>query len=80
MSHNRNNLKKTLPYHIDDVGVQLYERGIAPEDVTVRWTTQSNMALTLADGSRLTVLGQANYWATAGAADPAWRGVPRPGD
>ena len=33
--------------------------GIAPNDVTVRWTTQGDMAITLADGSRLTVRGQA---------------------
>lgn len=32
--------------------------GIAPADVTVRWTPQGDMAVTLPDGSRLTVRGQ----------------------
>jgi VCBS repeat-containing protein len=38
--------------------------GIAPGDVTVRWTLQGDMAVTLPDGSRLTVRGQANTWST----------------
>ncbi len=36
--------------------------GITPADVSIRWTLQGDMALTLADGSRLTVRGQANSW------------------
>lgn len=36
--------------------------GITPADVGIRWTLQGDMALTLADGSRLTVRGQANSW------------------
>ena len=35
---------------------------IAPEDVLVRWTLQGDMAITLPDGRRLTVRGQANTW------------------
>ena len=35
---------------------------IAPEDVLVRWTLQGDMAVTLPDGRRLTVRGQANTW------------------
>ncbi|MFZ5594485.1 MAG: putative Ig domain-containing protein [Pseudomonadota bacterium] len=34
--------------------------GILPSDVTVRWTVQGDMAVLLADGSRLTVRNQAN--------------------
>ncbi|WP_333841472.1 calcium-binding protein [Pelomicrobium sp.] len=34
--------------------------GIAPLDVTVRWTLQGDMAVRLSDGSKLTVHGQAN--------------------
>jgi VCBS repeat-containing protein len=36
--------------------------GIAPADVTVRWTLQGDMAVTLPDGSRLVVRKQANIW------------------
>ncbi|MEZ5616210.1 MAG: putative Ig domain-containing protein [Rhodocyclaceae bacterium] len=36
--------------------------GIAPADVTVRWTLQGDMAVTLPDGSRLVVRKQANVW------------------
>lgn len=36
--------------------------GIAPEDVTVRWTPLGDMAVLLPDGSRLTVRGQASPW------------------
>lgn len=36
--------------------------GIAPADVTVRWTLQGDMAVRLPDGSKLTVRGQANPW------------------
>ncbi|MDX1253220.1 MAG: putative Ig domain-containing protein, partial [Gammaproteobacteria bacterium] len=36
--------------------------GITPADVTVRWTVQGDMAVLLADGSRLTVRDQANPW------------------
>ncbi|MGH8760207.1 MAG: calcium-binding protein, partial [Burkholderiales bacterium] len=36
--------------------------GVTPDDVTVRWTTLGDMAVTLADGSRVTVRGQANPW------------------
>ena len=39
--------------------------GIAPADVTVRWTPQGDMAVTLPDGSRITVRGQTSYWPTA---------------
>ncbi|MFN4264433.1 MAG: putative Ig domain-containing protein [Aquabacterium sp.] len=38
--------------------------GISPSDVLVRWTLQQNMALTLPDGSTVTVLGQAFTWST----------------
>ncbi len=38
--------------------------GINPEDVTVRWTRQGDMAITLPDGSRLIVRGQAETWST----------------
>ncbi|OJX05334.1 MAG: hypothetical protein BGO72_14040 [Burkholderiales bacterium 70-64] len=38
--------------------------GIAPADVTVRWTTQGDMAVILPDGSRLTVRGQAIPWSS----------------
>lgn len=37
---------------------------IAPEDVLVRWTLQGDMAVTLPDGSQLTVRGQADTWST----------------
>lgn len=41
--------------------------GIAPGDILVRWTLQGDMAVTLPDGSRLTVRGQANSgWNTNG--------------
>lgn len=33
--------------------------GITPDDVTVRWTLQGDMAVTLADGGRITIRGQA---------------------
>jgi VCBS repeat-containing protein len=36
--------------------------GIAPADVTVRWTLQGDMAVMLPDGGRVTVRGQANTW------------------
>lgn len=38
--------------------------GISPDDVTVRWTTLGDMAVTLPDGSRVTVRGQANPWSS----------------
>ena len=38
--------------------------GITPADVTVRWTLQGDMAVTLPDGSRITVRGQTSYWPT----------------
>lgn len=40
------------------------EAGITPADVTVRWTLQGDMAVTLPDGSQLTVRGQAETWST----------------
>lgn len=48
----------------DTPGEDLVElgAGIAPEDIAVRWTLQGDMAVTLPDGSRLTVQGQANTW------------------
>ncbi|MDP2170096.1 MAG: putative Ig domain-containing protein [Rhodocyclaceae bacterium] len=36
--------------------------GVTPADVTVRWTLQGDMAITLPDGSKLTVRGQADTW------------------
>ncbi len=39
--------------------------GIGPEDVTVRWTMQGGMAVTLPDGSRVTVRNQANEYMSA---------------
>ncbi|MFZ5659601.1 MAG: putative Ig domain-containing protein [Pseudomonadota bacterium] len=36
--------------------------GIAPADITVRWTLQDDMVVTLPDGSRLTVRDQAYPW------------------
>ena len=36
--------------------------GISPDDVTVRWTLQGDMAVTLPDGGRITVRGQADTW------------------
>jgi len=36
--------------------------GVTPDDVTVRWTNLGDMAVTLADGSRMMVRGQANPW------------------
>jgi VCBS repeat-containing protein len=36
--------------------------GVTPADVTVRWTLQGDMAVTLPDGSKLTVRGQADTW------------------
>ncbi|WP_172955071.1 calcium-binding protein [Sterolibacterium denitrificans] len=36
--------------------------GVTPADVTVRWTMQGDMAITLSDGSRLTVRGQTATW------------------
>jgi len=38
--------------------------GVTPFDVTVRWTLQGDMAVTLPDGSKLTVRGQANPWSS----------------
>jgi VCBS repeat-containing protein len=38
--------------------------GVTPTDVTVRWTLQGDMAVTLPDGSKLTVRGQADTWST----------------
>ena len=38
--------------------------GVTPADVTVRWTLQGDMAVTLPDGSKLTVRGQADTWST----------------
>jgi len=38
--------------------------GVTPLDVTVRWTLQGDMAVTLPDGSKLTVRGQADTWST----------------
>lgn len=38
--------------------------GIAPADLTVRWTLQGDMNVTLPDGSRVTVRGQANPWSS----------------
>jgi VCBS repeat-containing protein len=38
--------------------------GIAPSDVTVRWTLQGDLAVGLPDGSKLTVRGQANPWSS----------------
>ncbi len=38
--------------------------GISPDDVTVRWTLQGDMAVRLPDGSKLTVRGQANTWSS----------------
>jgi len=38
--------------------------GIVPADLTVRWTLQGDMAVTLPDGRRLTVRGQADTWST----------------
>lgn len=39
--------------------------GVAPSDVTVRWTLQGDMVVTLQDDSKLTVFGQAFSWGTA---------------
>lgn len=39
--------------------------GILPSDVTVRWTLQGDMAVLLADGSRLSVRNQANPWSAS---------------
>ncbi len=36
--------------------------GVAPSDIAVRWTLQGDMSVTLPDGSRLTVRGQAPSW------------------
>ena len=36
--------------------------GVTPDDVTVRWTILGDMAVTLVDGSRVTVRDQANPW------------------
>ncbi len=38
--------------------------GIAPTDVSVRWTLQGAIAISLPDGSKLTVSGQANPWSS----------------
>ena len=38
--------------------------GVTPLDVTVRWTLQGDMAVTLPDGSKLTVRSQANPWSS----------------
>ncbi|MBI5780046.1 MAG: putative Ig domain-containing protein [Rhodocyclales bacterium] len=38
--------------------------GVTPADVTVRWTLQGDMAITLSDDSKLTVRGQADTWST----------------
>lgn len=38
--------------------------GVTPADVSVHWTLQGDMALTLPDGSRLIVRGQAEAWST----------------
>lgn len=38
--------------------------GVTPADVSVRWTLQGDMAVTLPDGSKLTVRGQADNWST----------------
>jgi VCBS repeat-containing protein len=50
----------------DTAGTDVVElgAGIAPGDVTVRWTLQGDMTVTLPDGSRLTVRGQADTWST----------------
>ncbi|MDR0777352.1 MAG: putative Ig domain-containing protein [Azonexus sp.] len=36
--------------------------GITPDDVTVRWTLQGDLTVTLQDGSRVIVRGQAYQW------------------
>lgn len=38
--------------------------GVMPADVMVRWTLQGDMAVTLPDGSKLTVRGQGDTWST----------------
>ncbi len=38
--------------------------GITPSDVTVRWTLQGDLSLTLVDGSMVTVRGQASPWSS----------------
>jgi len=38
--------------------------GVTPADITVRWTLQGDMAVTLPDGSKLTMRGQADTWAS----------------
>ncbi|MDY0013412.1 MAG: putative Ig domain-containing protein [Rhodocyclaceae bacterium] len=38
--------------------------GVTPLGVTVRWTLQGDMAVTLPDGSKLTVRGQGDTWST----------------
>lgn len=43
--------------------------GVTPDEVTVRWTLQGDMAVTLPDGSRLTVRGQANPWSDEAGID-----------
>lgn len=50
----------------DTAGTDVVElgAGIAPADVSVRWTMQGDMALSLPDGSKLTVRGQANTWSS----------------
>ncbi|HND28283.1 MAG TPA: calcium-binding protein, partial [Pseudomonadales bacterium] len=40
--------------------------GVMPSDVTVRWTLQGNMAISLSDGSRVSVRGQAGAPLTEG--------------
>ena len=49
-----------------DTGEDVVEllSGVTTTDVTVRWTLQGDMAITLPDGSKLTVRGQANTWNT----------------
>lgn len=38
--------------------------GVIPADITVRWTLQGDMTVTLPDGSKLTLRGQADTWST----------------
>ena len=38
--------------------------GIIPSEVTVRWTLQGDMALTLVDGTMINVRGQASSWSS----------------
>lgn len=48
--------------YITGEDVAVLGAGIAPTDVIVRWTLQGDMAISLSDGSKLIVRGQADHW------------------